>query len=236
MLKGRYQIRRSIFPRYRFPAADAAGSRTDLKELSELIVNGTSVDDLLLDPDYSASLSRCMNWARSLESAVFSQRMVRYKTEDREVKVHYIWGEPGIGKTFSIKTMPGVFEPSYDGKWDGYKGEDVILFDEFAGQIPLYQMNRYLEGYRDTRLPARYHDYFACYHYVFIVSNDPPEHFYEGAGSWLRRLTTIEHSTWYSLRNIEFAAGEDESTWTDLFASIENPHAAGSAEDEGLWR
>jgi hypothetical protein len=218
------------------PAADSAGSRTDLKELAELITNGTSVDDLLLDPEYSASLSRCMNWARSLEHVVFTQNMKIYKTQDRQITVHYIWGEPGIGKTYSIKTQDDVFEPTYDGRWDDYKGEDVILFDEFSGQIPLYQMNRYLEGYRDTRLPARYHDYFACYHHVFIVSNWPPEHFYEGTSSWLRRLTSIEHSDWCSLRHLTFATGEDESTWSDLFAAIENPHADGSSEDESLWR
>jgi hypothetical protein len=212
------------------------GSRTDLKELAELITNGTSVDELLLDPDYSASLSRCMNWARSLEHVVFTQNMKIYKTQDRQITVHYIWGEPGIGKTYSIKTQDDVFEPSYEGKWDGYSGQDSVLFDEFSGQIPLYQMNRYLEGYRDTRLPARYHDYFACYHHVFIVSNWPPEHFYEGTSSWLRRLTSIEHSDWCSLRHLTFATGEDESTWSDLFASIENPHADGSSEDESLWR
>jgi hypothetical protein len=216
--------------------ASNPGSRTDLKELSELITSGTSVDELLLNPDYSTSLSRCMNWARSLENATFSQRMARYRTEDRNVSVHYVWGEPGIGKTFSIKTRPGVFEPSYDGRWDDYKGEDTILFDEFSGQIPLYQMNRYLEGYRDTRLPARYHDSFACYHDVYIVSNYPPQHFYHHEESWLRRLTTIEHSTWYSLRNIGFARNEDEDTWSYLFASIENPESSGSSEDEGLWR
>jgi hypothetical protein len=208
------------------------GQRMDLSMISDALLSGMSVDDMLVNPEFSPRLARCMNWARSIEQAVMAKAHEEYKTTDREVEVHYIWGEPGIGKTYSIKTQDDIFEPSYDGKWDGYSGQDSVLFDEFAGQIPLYQMNRYLEGYRDTRLPARYHDLFACYHHVFIVSNYPPEHFYNHEQSWLRRLTTVEHATWYSTRNLVFAHGECEEDWDALL----NPDAPGDAVDESIWR
>lgn len=208
------------------------GQRMDLEIVSDALLSGKSVDELLLSPEFSPRLARCMNWARSIEQATMSMKFKEYKNNDREVEVHYIYGEPGIGKTYFVKHLPDVFEPTYEGKWDGYNGQDTILFDEFAGQIPLYQMNRFLEGYRDTRLPARYRDSFACYHTVYIVSNYAPEHFYSGAGSWLRRLTDIQHADWYSTRNIEFADGECEDDWYSLL----NPDAPGSAVDESLWR
>lgn len=209
-----------------------SGQRMDLNVISDALLSGMSVDDMLVNPEFSPRLARCMNWARSIEQAVMAKNYEVYKGNDRQVAVHYIWGEPGIGKTYLVKHMTGVFEPTYEGKWDGYTGQDVVLFDEFSGQIPLYQMNRYLEGYRDTRLPARYHDTFACYHTVYIVSNYPPEHFYDGTGSWMRRLSTVEHATWYSTRNIEFAHGECEDDWDELL----NPDAPDNAVDESIWR
>lgn len=208
------------------------GQRMDLEIVSDALLSGKSVDELLLSPEFSPRLARCMNWARSIEQATMSMKFKEYKNNDRDVEVHYIWGDPGIGKTYFVKHLPDVFEPTYEGKWDGYNGQDTILFDEFAGQIPLYQMNRFLEGYRDTRLPARYRDSFACYHTVYIVSNYAPEQFYHGAGSWLRRLTTVEHADWYSTRNLGFAHGECEDDWDVLL----NPNAPGSAVDESLWR
>lgn len=213
-------------------AEPSPGQRMDLEIVSDALLSGKSVDELLLSPEFSSRLARCMNWARSIEQATMAKAHEEYKTADRDVEVHYIWGEPGIGKTYFVKHLPDVFEPTYEGKWDGYSGQDVVLFDEFSGQIPLYQMNRYLEGYRDTRLPARYRDSFACYHVVYIVSNYPPEHFYDGTGSWMRRLTTVEHATWYSTRNIEFAHGECEDDWDELL----NPDAPDNAVDEDIWR
>lgn len=209
---------------------DRSGERTDLKEISERILEGESVDDLLLDPDASTKLVRCLSWARNLERAKVAKQERRYRQEPRDVRVFYVWGAPGIGKTHSI-LMSGmsVFEPTYapSGGWDGYQGEDVVLFDEFKAQVPLWQMNRWLEGYPNTTLRARYHDHVACYHTVFIVSNFSPEELYGGDSSWLRRLTCVEHAQ----APIDFVALpsgllhlselDDDAFWADLNAGLE---------------
>lgn len=209
---------------------DRSGERTDLKEISERILAGESVDDLLLDPDASTKLSRCLSWARSLERAKVAKREQRYREEPRKVKVFYIWGAPGIGKTHAI-LMSGmsVFEPTYapSGGWDDYRGQDVILFDEFAGQVPLWQINRLLEGYPNTILRARYHDHVACYHSVFIVSNFAPESLYGGDSSWLRRLTCVEHAKdpvdFVALPSglLHLSELDDDAFWADLNAGLE---------------
>lgn len=229
-------------------AEPTPGQRMDLSMISDALLAGKSVDDLLLNPEFSPRLARCMTWARSIESAVVAKKIEQYQSIDRDVEVHYIWGASRLGKTYSIVHIPDpdvddddvpryvpVYEPEVVGdslRWDGYAGEDIILLDEFDGSIRLGLLNRILEGYHNTHIAARFHNGIACYHVVFIVSNYAPETFYHGESSWLNRLTTVEHADWYSLRHIEFAHGECEDDWDTLL----NPHAPGSAVDESLWK
>ena len=59
---------------------------------------------------------------------------------------------------------------NYKHPFDGYKGEPVIVFDEFRSSLPLADMLNYLDVY-PLMLPSRYADRVACYTRVFIVSN-----------------------------------------------------------------
>jgi hypothetical protein len=182
---------------------DHSGQRADLDAIRAAIIDdGRSVDDLLCDPDMAASLAHVMNWARGLEQAAREMNASTFLTSDRHVAVHYIWGEPGIGKTWGIKHMDNVYE-LFGARWDGYSGQNTVLMDEFDGSIPLRSLNRWLEGYRSTLLPARYHDLIAAYSTVYIVSNDPPEAFYAAAPSWMRRLSDIQHVDFWSLHTDE---------------------------------
>lgn len=210
---------------------DRSGERTDLQEISERILSGgESVDDLLLDEAVSTKLARCLTWARNLEHAKIARLEQRYRSKPRNVKVFYLWGDPGIGKTYSV-LMSGmqIFEPTYapSGGWDSYAAEDTVLFDEFTGQIPLWQMNRLLEGYPNTVLRARYHDHIACYHNVYIISNYPPEKLYGGADSWLRRLTFVEHAhapMGYVMglpSGILHVSESDEAFWDEMNKGLE---------------
>lgn len=182
------------------------GSRTDLTEIAEQIKAGTTVDELLRGPD-STKLSRCLRWARELEAAVKSEREERFLHEKRDVQVHFWWGEPGIGKTTTVLDSDlEIFQPTLaqDGyRWDGYAGEDVILLDEFEGQIRIDQIDRLLQGFKGTKLPARYHDHVAAYTEVFILSNFPPEALYAGDRRWMRRLTDVRHLTRESLPDMK---------------------------------
>lgn len=54
--------------------------------------------------------------------------------------------------------------------FDGYCGQDVLVFEEFNSQIPIEEMLNYLDIY-PLNLPARYNDRTACYTKVYITSN-----------------------------------------------------------------
>ena len=105
----------------------------------------------------------------------------RYASENRKIEVWYIFGASGTGKT------RGIYE-RHDAKdicritnyrngrgisFDGYTGQDVLVFEEFHSQIPIEDMLNYLDIY-PLPLPARYSDRVACYTRVYITSNLPP--------------------------------------------------------------
>lgn len=130
----------------------------------------------------------------------------KYTVENRPVEVTYLYGASGAGKTRSIY---GQHDPrsicritnyrvAKGISFDGYNGQDVLVFEEFGSQIPIESMLNYLDIY-PLHLPARYNDRVACYTKVYITSNLPLEAQYvdvqhhqpETWRAFLRRIHTV---------------------------------------------
>lgn len=98
----------------------------------------------------------------------------KFKNEWRDVKVTYIYGEAGTGKTRYVMDTYGyenVYKvTNYENPFDNYRGEPVLLLDEFYSSLLFNELLQYLDGY-PCRLPARYADKIACFTKVFIISN-----------------------------------------------------------------
>lgn len=98
----------------------------------------------------------------------------KFKNEWRDVKVTYIYGEAGTGKTRYVMDTYGyenVYKVTgYENPFDNYRGEPVLLLDEFHSSLLFNELLQYLDGY-PCRLPARYADKIACFTKVFIISN-----------------------------------------------------------------
>lgn len=121
----------------------------------------------------------------------------QYKNAWRSLEVTYIWGESGAGKTRSVMEQYGysnVFRvTNYDNHpFDGYKGQDVVVFEEFRGGIKIQDMLNYLDGY-PVMLPCRYADRVACYTKVYLISNIPLE-------SQYRNVQVDNPETWAAFR------------------------------------
>ena len=149
----------------------------------------------------------------------------RYASENRKIEVWYIFGASGTGKT------RGIYE-RHDAKdicritnyrngrgisFDGYTGQDVLVFEEFHSQIPIEDMLNYLDIY-PLSLPARYSDRVACYTRVYITSNLPLEKQYrnvqwDSLETWrafIRRIhKVLEYRADGSVREI-FCKGDVE--------------------------
>ena len=109
----------------------------------------------------------------------------RYERENRDVKVYYLYGDTGTGKTRGIYERHAAADicriTDYGIKtgvrFDAYHGQSVLVFEEFHSQIPIDAMLNYLDIY-PIKLPARYDDRTACYTTVYITSNIPLEQQY----------------------------------------------------------
>ena len=122
------------------------------------------------------------------------------------MKVNYLYGDSGTGKTRSIyeKHPPeDIYRiTDYSGqsgaRFDDYHGEPIIVFEEFHSQVPISAMLNFLDIY-PLRLPARYRDRVACFDTVYITSNIPLEdqyrdiqkHEMETWRAFLRRIHTV---------------------------------------------
>ena len=130
------------------------------------------------DSEIMRAYPSAMNHLKNIEQARQTLLEEKYGVDWRTVEVTYIWGETGVGKTRSVVEKYGyknVFRvTNYTHPFDGYKGQDVILFDEFRSSLKFSDMLAYIDGH-PVMLPCRYADKVACYTKVYIISNIPLE-------------------------------------------------------------
>lgn len=115
--------------------------------------------------------------------------------EFRHVSVEVIHGDPGTGKTRSVwEREEKVFTVNAEDAFpfDGYDGEQAILFDDFYGSIKQHTMLRLLDGYQ-LRVNVKGSHRYAKWTRVYITSNKRPEDWYQAGLSEAlkRRITNV---------------------------------------------
>lgn len=146
------------------------------EDVLEMLKNGSTPMEVVYKyPSYGTRLVQ-LNY---LNQSILTEK---YKTENRNVEVTYIWGDTGTGKTSYVLNKYGnanVYKvTNYEHPFDNYSTEKVLLLDEFRSQIPISDMLQYLDRY-PCMLPARYANKCACYEEVIIISNVPIDEQYQ---------------------------------------------------------
>lgn len=144
------------------------GARNDYAELYEMITEGMSNYEILEEqPDFISQIERLDKVRQIIQEENFKEIF-------RKLEVTYLYGDTGSGKTRGVMEQYGygnVFRvTNYKHPFDQYKGQDIIMFEEFQSSIPMNQMLVYLDGY-PVMLPCRYSDKVACFTKVYILSN-----------------------------------------------------------------
>lgn len=174
------------------------GRRNDLNNLYDMIKDGmTDYEILEEDANFMTKLETISKVRETIRYEHFSKVM-------RELTVEYWYGKGGTGKTSGVFNKYGLgnvyvvddcLHP-----WDNYRGEDVVLFDEFdASGYRITQLLRWLDRY-PVSLPCRYNNKQACYTKVYFTSNQPIEEQYfhlarenkETFNALLRRFTAFK--------------------------------------------
>lgn len=166
------------------------------EEILNMVESGASNADIL------HRYPGAMNRLRNIEEARQTLLEEKYRNEWRELHVTYLWGKTGVGKTRSVMDKYGyanVFRvTNYAHPFDGYRGHDIILFDEFRSSLLITDMLKYMDGY-PVNLPCRYADKVACFKIIYIISNIPLEKQYpnvqidepETYAAFVRRIHSI---------------------------------------------
>ena len=151
-------------------------AKLKIVEAVDMMKRGARADEVLLE---YPSIWRAERFIDRIDNILQEQRFGR---STRPVEVSYLYGEPGTGKSTYVNNRYG-FEnvyhvTSYENPFDGYKGEPVLLLDEFYESIRFDALLNVLDTL-PSRLPARYNDKIAAYNYVWIVSNKRLHNQYE---------------------------------------------------------
>jgi len=146
------------------------GERTDLKDAAEELMR--TGDIRAIDPAvFIKYASGCLKLAA-----------LAPPPRRDSLKVITIIGPTGIGKSYSIHDLyPDVYVVNMGNSglwWDGYTGQEAVMFEEFKGQVQLQKMLQILDPYplrleiKGGLVPARF---TVC----FITSNYTPDKWYK---------------------------------------------------------
>jgi hypothetical protein len=171
------------------------------KGIVELVKSGYSDYDII---NYNSDLVQHIEDIRKTRYIIDSHN---YSDCFRQLNVHYIFGDTGLGKTKGVMQHYGfknVYRHTdYDrGYFDFYEGQSVVIFDEFRSQFNIVKMLNYLDGY-PLMLPARYVDKVAKFTEVYIISNINLSEQYKTLQknepkTWLAFLRRINDVTYYN--------------------------------------
>ena len=146
--------------------------RTDMAAIIERIKQGATNIELL--DEFPTQFFR---YKKHIEAVRRTFQEHEHGNKYRELRVFYISGVPRTGKTTFITKKygkPNVCRVVYEKGWyfENYRGQDVLLFDEFNGQIAITLMNEYLDVWLDS-LRCRNEDKIPLYTKAYVISNKP---------------------------------------------------------------
>lgn len=148
------------------------GERSDLKAVEAAVKGGARQKQL-----YEEHFGTMVRYGKGIERAMlYLQPSPRW----RDVVVTYIWGEAGEGKTKMVFDLePDLFVVENDTTWwDGYDGQEAILFDDFYGQVKYSTMLRVLDGYPLMR-QNKGGTVWCKWKRVYLTSNEPRSELYK---------------------------------------------------------
>lgn len=184
------------------------GKRNDLDDLYDMVQAGMTAAEIIKDnPSY-------MIRRKEIEDMIYDRQTEQFGNVYRQMDVTFVFGSTGTGKTSDIIRQNGGYKNiyrvvDYKNPFDGYSGEDVIVFEEYRCQFNISLLLNAIDGH-PFDLPCRYHNKVACYTKVFFTSNWALKDLYkdvqhDDSETWyalLRRIHHVKQYTGETVRNM----------------------------------
>jgi len=167
------------------------GKRNDLGTIAELVVAGKPIREIAVN--YGSEFIKFHRGILALRGELDTPR------RREKLRVYVLLGDTGVGKSFFInKYFPSHYSLAcLKGPWcDGYRGEEVIAFEEFGPGLMGFDILKRLLDVYPTK--CAFKGGFAAWNpeIIFITSNYEIGHWYPGlcgrnSAALERRLTVI---------------------------------------------
>lgn len=160
------------------PEEPGQGYRSDFDEIAALLDDGKTPSEIMM------SNFAYRRYRQMIREAYFDKRRVE-TPPDREVKIHYLVGDSGSGKTYTYVSLCEeygednvYFLTDYDGGgFDNYQAEPILFMDEYKANFRYGQFLILTDKYK-SQIHARYANIYALWTDVYITSIYPPEELY----------------------------------------------------------
>lgn len=146
---------------------DKRDSTNQWELITEMIVEGKGEFEIMVE--FPGTYARASTGIQKMLFNYHAQKVNEY----REIEVTYLWGPSGSGKTRSVLegNEKGVYRVTdYKNPFDDYRGQPVLIFEEFREQLSLDNMLNYLDCYIH-QLPCRYANKVSQWNKIYIITN-----------------------------------------------------------------
>lgn len=165
------------------------GKRNDLAVIKDHLINGGSLREIIIES------VKC-----SLQQIQYAKLVLPYIEPPRQIQdinIIWNWGASGCGKTYDcISKYPDAFRPTTSRWWQGYDGQEVVLFDDFrANWCEFDRLLVFMDRYPFT-VEIKGGSRQVQFHTLYITSPFHPRdmfHNNEDINQILRRCTEIQH-------------------------------------------
>ena len=158
-------------------APKGQGARSDLLEVKKKIDEGVLADNLMGDDEHFGTFARHRKFFQEYQS--FKRRRTEFSKPTVIVRV----GATGCNKTrwvFEQEELDELYVTGPENKewFDGYCGQDAVLFEEYRGQFPYGMLLRLLDGYPGIRVQVKCGFVHWSPKRIYITSPQRPEEWY----------------------------------------------------------
>lgn len=165
------------------------GKRSDLEEIRIKIKEGASEVEIA-EQDFP-------QWCLYRRSFKRYKQLIALKRSWKTVVV-VLWGDTGVGKTRFVMNQvmdQSIWIPGDYSWFDGYEGQEIVLFDDYRGEYPLQMFLKLTDRYQ-MKVPVKGDFAEWAPKKIYITSNTSPATWYRTAddrsqAAFWRRLEIV---------------------------------------------
>lgn len=105
---------------------DKQGKRNELLACKNILDNGGTTDDL-----WDKHFATMLRYGRGMRE--YALRVAKKNSQNKPINCIWIYGKSGSGKSrYAWEKYPDAYRKDNNKWWDGYAGEKVVIWDDFA--------------------------------------------------------------------------------------------------------